>query len=123
MTWTCLCKRTEDPKLHYIEMVLAQRGVQSRRNGDSWHAPILEVPEADHETAWALLGLQARRDLGLPVRYGVTIDDVPDDHACFALYADDPIPCTEVAPCGRCAECSEHADPVRDGWVGKDGRP
>ena len=83
MNWETLCKRTEDPKLRYIEALLTSRGIPNRRNGDSWHAPILEVPTARFKDAWAILGLQARRDLDLPVRYGVTLDDVPDDHRAF----------------------------------------
>jgi hypothetical protein len=35
---------------------------------------------------WTLLGKAARTEFCLPVRYGVTLDDVPDDHPCFAGY-------------------------------------
>ena len=74
--WVLFTKRTEDPKLAWIERELAARGIPSRRNGSSFHAPILEVHEADHERADALL--QER----LPRRRR-TIDDMPDDHASF----------------------------------------
>jgi hypothetical protein len=39
--WVIICKRTEDPKLATIERIFAQAGIPSRRNGESWHAPIL----------------------------------------------------------------------------------
>jgi hypothetical protein len=68
MKWTRLCKRTEDPKLAYVEKALAEAGIPSRRNGYSFHAPILEVPEADYEAAWKILD---------------PIDDVPDDDVMF----------------------------------------
>jgi hypothetical protein len=72
--WVTAYRRTEDPKLAYLERRLAEQGIPSRRNGDSWHAPILEVP-AEHEgAAWDLLGEQ----------WGdVQLDDVPDDDPRF----------------------------------------
>jgi len=33
-------------------------------------------------------------------------------------------PCSEADPCGVCSECNEPGpDPIRDGWIGSDGRP
>ena len=69
--WTRLTKRTNDPKLAWLEKELLQRGIPSRRNGSSFHAPILEVPEDKHDLAWAFLGEN------LPD--GRLIDDVDDD--------------------------------------------
>ncbi len=51
--WEMVCKRTEDPKLAWIERQLAAQGIPCRRNGHSWHAPILEVPEAYLDRFWA----------------------------------------------------------------------
>jgi len=55
MTWKMLCKRTEDPKLAYIEWLLDLSGIPNRRNGHSFHAPILEVDERDFDKAWKIL--------------------------------------------------------------------
>ncbi len=66
--WTQFTKRTNDPKLGWIERCLADVGIPSRRHGASWHAPILQVP------AWA----EERADTFLR-----TIDDIEDDHEMF----------------------------------------
>jgi len=86
--WVALCRRTEDPKLAYLEFILLARGIQSRRNGESCHAPILEVPAAQASEGWGVLALPARKALGLPVRYGVQLDEIPDDHACFRDWSE-----------------------------------
>lgn len=57
-------KRTEDPKLSWLEAQLSKAGIPSRRNGHSFHAPILEVREQDLERAWEIL---------------TPVDDIPDD--------------------------------------------
>ena len=69
--WVLFCKRTNDPKLGWIERQLDQRNIPHRRNGHSFHAPILEVPE-EHESAASEILMQA---VG---RY--TVDDIRDDH-------------------------------------------
>ena len=84
--WVTFCKRTEDPKLAYLEYVLTRFSIPHRRTGASFHAPILEVSEDRLEECWALLDKPARKEFYLPVRYGVTLDDVPDGHPCFAGY-------------------------------------
>lgn len=66
--WVRFTKRTDDPKLKWLETTLARAGIQSRRNGESWHAPILEVQEKDLDAAWKIL---------------TPIDDVPDDDPKF----------------------------------------
>lgn len=81
--WTALCRRTEDPKLAYIEGLLDARGIPHRRNGESLHAPILEVPDtpAAWGAAWDLL------DMALDVADDgklIKLDDVPDDHPFFS---------------------------------------
>jgi len=77
MEWTTLCRRTNDPKLTAIEVLLDEIGVAHHRNGESWHAPILEVLESDGEKAWALLGKHDRRWGNKP------LDDVRDDAPCW----------------------------------------
>ena len=62
--WVTLCKRTDDPKLEWLELTLALAGIETRRNGRSFHAPILEVRASDEDAAWAVLN---------------PIDDIPDD--------------------------------------------
>jgi hypothetical protein len=62
--WVRFTKRTDDPKLRWLEITLSRAGIQNRRNGFSFHAPILEILARDWEAAWAIL---------------TPIDDVPDD--------------------------------------------
>lgn len=63
-TWTMFTKRTNDPKLTALEELLNEQGIPSRRHGESWHAPILQVPEGYLGMAWEIL---------------IPIDDIPDD--------------------------------------------
>jgi len=74
--WTTFTRRTEDPKLAFIESLLTQRGIPHRRNGESWHAPILEVPESHIHLAWGLLSEDVFGD-------GQTLDDIDDDDPIF----------------------------------------
>jgi hypothetical protein len=67
--WVLFCKRTNDPKLAWLQARLDEAGVVNRRNGESWHAPILEVPRGKLETAHIILD---------------PIDDIPDDDPRFA---------------------------------------
>lgn len=64
-------KRTNDPKLAWIERQLDLLNVPHRRNGESFHAPILEVSHFDIDKAETILS----RRIG---RY--TVDDIRDDH-------------------------------------------
>ena len=66
--WTIFCKRTEDPKLAYIESMLDAHCIPHRRHGDSFHAPILQVPAPCLDDAMTLLK---------------PIDEVRDDHPRF----------------------------------------
>lgn len=43
MNFITFTRRTNEPKLHWLELQLDQVGIKSRRNGESFHAPILEV--------------------------------------------------------------------------------
>jgi len=78
--WVALCRRTEDPKLMYIENWLDELGIQHRRNGFSFHGPILEVPESDHERAYDEILLAPDEDFGI-------FDERPDDDSMFEEYA------------------------------------
>lgn len=74
--WTRLCKRTNDPKLSYIEGWLDSLGIRHRRNGHSFHAPILEVPSADHDRAYTTILLAHDSEYTI-------FDDRPDDDPMF----------------------------------------
>lgn len=63
-------KRTDDPKLAWLESQLDWLGIAHRRNGESWHAPILEVDKSKLDVANAVV-----------LEYG--IDELPDDHPVF----------------------------------------
>lgn len=75
--WETFCKRTEDPKLEFIEKLLTERGIAHRRNGSSFHAPILEVPAYQLAKAWDMLGEDVFGD-------GQCLDDIPDDDPVFS---------------------------------------
>ena len=125
--WVTLCRRTEDPKLAYLEYILTRCAIPHKREGESWHAPVLVVPAAFEELAWGVLA-QSARGYGLHTRRGVSLDDVPDSHRDFRGYQpSDYIPeCDGAPPCEECAACNDQEDPndyQGMGWVGSDGRP
>jgi hypothetical protein len=62
--WSTFTRRTNNPKLAWLEYQLDLQAIPHRRRGQSAHAPILEVPDVFLDAAWDIL---------LPV------DDVPDD--------------------------------------------
>jgi hypothetical protein len=66
--WVVLCKRTHDPKLSWLERTLTAHGILNRRNGSSFHAPILEVPADLEDKAQLILAL---------------VDDMDDDEDPF----------------------------------------
>jgi hypothetical protein len=80
--WATFTRRTDDPKLTWLEQQLAQRGIESRRNGHSWHAPILEVRGDRLLDAWAILETPVG-ELFIGGSGVVTVDDLPDDHPLF----------------------------------------
>jgi len=55
--WVVLCKRTEDPKLGWLEKTLDGHGIPNRRNGFSFHGPVLEVREDFEGKAQRILAL------------------------------------------------------------------
>ena len=73
--WVMFTKRTEDPKLAYLEHRLTELGIPHRRSGDSWHAPIMEVLQQDEDRASELLSEKYGRKK--------TLDDVRDDDPFF----------------------------------------
>lgn len=53
--WVVFTRRTNEPKLRWIQRQLFGRGIVWRHNGDSAHAPIIEVLKSDLEKAWEFL--------------------------------------------------------------------
>lgn len=78
--WVTVCKRTEDPKLRHFEGRLDESGIEHRRNGESWHAPVLQVPSEQAEKAWDMLNTVYDMGDGIHQRY----DDIPDDDPMFS---------------------------------------
>jgi hypothetical protein len=76
MGWTQITKRTNDPKLTHFEKLLADNGIPSRRHGESFHAPILQVTKDKHEKAYGLLSSDVFGD-------GSNYDEIPDDDPVF----------------------------------------
>jgi hypothetical protein len=67
--WVTFTRRTEDPKLACLESELRRHGIQCRRHGHSFHAPILQVPASQLDQAWEVLTLE--------------LDELPDDDPRF----------------------------------------
>lgn len=61
-------KRTNDPKLSWLENQLDRAGIYHERAGESFHAPILYIDEAREDDAWAILN---------------PVDNIPDDDPQF----------------------------------------
>jgi hypothetical protein len=74
MNWETFCRRTNDPKLSVIERMLTERGIAHRRNGESFHAPILEVDSQQADKAWAMLSETID---------GRELDEIPDNDPIF----------------------------------------
>lgn len=77
--WVSICRRTNDPKLRYFQALLDQENIPNRRNGNSFHAPILEVPSDKNEAAWDLLTSDVFGD-------GTVYDEIPDDDPVFGDF-------------------------------------
>jgi hypothetical protein len=82
-------RRTDDPKLTWLQYQLEQRGIVSRRNGYSFHAPILEVDAEKLVEAWAFL----MQPFGVVLSDGafqgianLALDDIPDEHPFFRAW-------------------------------------
>ena len=97
--WTQFTRRTDDPKLSWLENQLTRAGIAHRRNGESFHAPILEVPEGQVDDAWKLL---------------TPIDDIPDNDP---IFTEDPSGCSCGEPgAGLCAFCQVKDAITRMTW-------
>lgn len=68
--WVTFTRRTDEPKLTWLERQLDSAGIRNRRNGASAHAPILQVQEEDLVDAWAILS---------------PVDDIADDDPQFSV--------------------------------------
>jgi hypothetical protein len=66
--WVLFTKRTEEPKLCWLENKLSAARIHWRRAGESFHAPIVEVRKRDLDRAWDILD---------------KVDEVPDDAPRF----------------------------------------
>lgn len=72
--WVTFTRRTNDPKLGYIEQELTRLGILHRRYGESFHAPILQVPSPSLDAAWGILETSIK---------GTLLDELPDDNEFF----------------------------------------
>ena len=81
--WVMFTKRTEDPKLAWIEVALSEQGIASRRSGHSFHAPILQVKQKDLQRAWEWLRSPFDGEIDPKTGKMQTVDDVPDDDPTF----------------------------------------
>lgn len=100
-------KRTNEPKLTHLESLLTERFIEHRRNGESFHAPILEVEALKAEQALEILDADIFGD-------GRAYDDIPDDDDVFTqLYFDN-----DDDGCGY-----DDDTPMGMGWLGSDGLP
>lgn len=77
LNWESVYRRTNDPKLAYLEHRLDELGIKHRRHGESAHAPILQVPAEQSQAAWDLLSEEIE---------GVPLDDIGDDNAMFSSF-------------------------------------
>ena len=55
MKFETLCRRTNEPKLSFIERELDRKNIDHRRKGETWHAPILQVDASKFDAAWDIL--------------------------------------------------------------------
>ena len=75
MKYEQFTKRTNEPKLKWIEKQLTELGIAHRRNGQSFHAPILDVDASKLDAAWDMLR---------------PVDDIPDDDRMFTDFPYNP---------------------------------
>lgn len=66
--WETFTMRTDFPKLAWLIHRLWEAGIFYRFNGNSFHAPILQITSIQRDQAWDILD---------------PVDDVPDDDPCF----------------------------------------
>ena len=80
--WVNFTRRTDDPKLAFIEAQLATRNIPTRRNGHSFYGPILQVPREFLTEAWDFLQSPIG-EFYFGTNAHITWDDLPDDHEAF----------------------------------------
>lgn len=127
--FTQFTKRTEDPKLAWLEQQLTEAGIPHLRDGESFHAPILVVAKDRLGDAQAILDREIEHN-------GVmtSIDEIPDDDSLFFGFDvsdmdPDEFDMDEVQgiykPHDFLGEEGESGgDPKQDGWVNKNsGQP
>ncbi len=109
--WELLTKRTNEPKLNYIEYRLDEIGINYKRDGESFHAPCLYVDARHSARAWALLNEKWSKtgDIGPNQRGRTALDDIPDDDPRFNQW--------------DWETWGDDSTPQQMGWVGQDGRP
>jgi hypothetical protein len=87
--WVQFTKRTDEPKLNYLEHRLDEAGIPHRRNGRSWHAPIMEIQSEFNGKAWKIMSERWRLrgdEVGAHPRGRTTLDDIPDDDERFIVW-------------------------------------
>jgi len=102
LDWVNFCRRTNDPKLTWIESQLKTLGIAHRRNGDSFHAPILQVPRDRFSEAWDLLNTPIG-EMFVGEEKAICYDDLPDNHWFFyhlAVPSPEPNPLQAITPIG-----------------------
>jgi hypothetical protein len=78
--WETFTRRTNDPKLAYLERLLDAKGIPHRRSKiRSFHAPILQVPKEHMDAAWEVLTSR------LPGFSQQMFDEMDDDHPLFII--------------------------------------
>jgi hypothetical protein len=81
-------RRTDYPKLAFIQDLLLRHGIPCKVEGRSFHAPILKVSELFEEDAWDLLTAPAKSYGIRGVPRGTNLDDVRDGHPFFQRFAE-----------------------------------
>jgi hypothetical protein len=100
--WVMFTKRTNEPKLSWLERQLTAAGIPHRRNGQSFWAPILEVPCEYLAKADPILD---------------PVDDIPDDDPRWA----DPAPRYSVQRTDyKWSPCWGVFDRITHRWVTRD---
>ena len=56
VNWTQLTRRTNPNKLTWLVRALERVGIPCRLNGETFHAPVLEVDKSQFDRAWEVLG-------------------------------------------------------------------
>ncbi len=90
--WVLFTKRTNEPKLSYLEARLDQAEIKHKREGKSFHAPCLYIEEQGQDRAWAILSEKWTRHgsaMGHNPRAKTELDEIRDDDPRFAPYSSD----------------------------------